>query len=188
MPKKEYVSDNSESESESSDISEDELDEVEKEEVDVGIVSSKQQRTFASFIGTSFGTGGVVTKGLMSSLVAMWSKNASEATPTSCQRETWDHLSLNATLNNHLLVQSATGSGKTVAFAIPVLAAAAKSSQTSSGAKRELCFPYAVIVAPTRELCLQISHCLEAVTKHPDFASEVAVKVVSAIGGVGFKR
>jgi len=69
----------------------------------------------------------------------------------------------------HLLVRSKTGTGKTSAFAIPIL------ERIEDGA-REL---RAIVLAPTRELALQVAAETEMLAAHRD------VSVVSVYGGVG---
>lgn len=141
--------------------------------------------SFASFVGTAFSTGGEISSGLITAIVSIWSKNADEVSPFPCQRETWNALSQQIEQRQHLLVQSATGSGKTIAFLTPVLAAA--TGHQNKPTESNLCFPYAVIVAPTRELALQISHCAETIATHAALCN-IGVHVISAIGGVGFRK
>ncbi|CAG8446145.1 3522_t:CDS:1 [Acaulospora colombiana] len=57
-----------------------------------------------------------------------------------------------ALLGRNVLANAQTGSGKTVAFLIPIIAHAWSLSQFHKGEGG----PYVVIMAPTRELCMQI--------------------------------
>lgn len=66
-----------------------------------------------------------------------------------------------------------TGTGKTVAFLLPIL---------NRILTDEFDTPAALIIAPTRELCLQITEQAEMLTKfHP-------LKITSIYGGEGYKR
>jgi len=67
-----------------------------------------------------------------------------------------------------ILAKSPTGSGKTLAFAIPIV-------QNGSDAT-----PFALVLVPTRELCLQVTEELAAV-------SGESLKVASVYGGVPLK-
>jgi ATP-dependent RNA helicase DeaD len=73
------------------------------------------------------------------------------------------------------VVQSKTGSGKTTAFCLPVLA-------RLLGAERRPHRPYAIMLAPTRELCSQVCRELTALTKGMD-----DFEVVAIYGGVAFE-
>ena len=70
---------------------------------------------------------------------------------------------------NHLLVRSKTGTGKTAAFAIPIL------ERIEDGAREVR----AIVLAPTRELALQVAAETEKLATHRD------VSVVAVYGGVG---
>ena len=69
-----------------------------------------------------------------------------------------------------LLAQAQTGTGKTAAFAIPIL------GRVETGAKR----PQAIVVVPTRELCVQVTREFAALGKYRD-SYEVAI-----YGGVSY--
>jgi ATP-dependent RNA helicase DeaD len=69
----------------------------------------------------------------------------------------------------HLLVRSKTGTGKTAAFAIPIL-------ERIEDKAREM---RAIVLAPTRELALQVAAETERLAAHRDLS------VVSVYGGVG---
>lgn len=72
-----------------------------------------------------------------------------------------------------LIVRDLTGSGKTMAFCLPMVERFRKEKLFGSGK------PLAMILAPTRELALQISKELEAL-KH----FEKEYKVLTVYGGV----
>jgi ATP-dependent RNA helicase DeaD len=85
--------------------------------------------------------------------------------PTPIQREAIPHL-----LAGHdLLGQAATGTGKTAAFALPVLQRIEPKDGTSG--------PLALVLVPTRELAMQVS---EAMYK---YGHELGAKVVPIYGG-----
>ncbi len=84
--------------------------------------------------------------------------------PTPIQMETVPLL----LAGNDLLGQAATGTGKTAAFALPILNAIEPGTPNS---------PVALILTPTRELCVQVS---EALFK---YGRELGVKVVPIFGG-----
>src|SRR3954451_15430908 len=67
-----------------------------------------------------------------------------------------------------VLAKSPTGSGKTLAFAVPIV------ERLTAGAPR----PSALVLVPTRELCVQVTSELEAL------APTKGLKVASAYGGV----
>ncbi|MEO6125320.1 MAG: DEAD/DEAH box helicase [Ilumatobacteraceae bacterium] len=85
----------------------------------------------------------------------------------------------NATLPDSLagrdvLGRGKTGSGKTIAFAIPTVARLA-----ASGAKRETKSPRSLILVPTRELANQVAEALTPI------AHAMSMKVAVVFGGVG---
>ena len=84
--------------------------------------------------------------------------------PTPIQRETIPHL----LAGRDLLGQAATGTGKTAAFALPVL------QMIESSAK---VVPFALILVPTRELAMQVS---EAIFR---YGRQLGVKVTPIYGG-----
>ena len=67
-----------------------------------------------------------------------------------------------------LLGQAATGTGKTAAFALPILQRLRRSSRTA---------PFALVLVPTRELAMQVS---EAITR---YGSDLGARVVPIYGG-----
>jgi superfamily II DNA/RNA helicase len=73
-----------------------------------------------------------------------------------------------------VLGRGRTGSGKTLAFALPVLARLA-----ASGAPRQPKRPRALVLAPTRELALQIQ------TAMVPLAKAMSLRTMSIFGGVG---
>ena len=89
--------------------------------------------------------------------------------PTPIQQQTIPHL----LAGRDLLGQAATGTGKTAAFALPVL------NSIEPGAPRH---PLALVLAPTRELAIQVS---EAMFK---YGSKQGVKVVPIYGGQPIQR
>ncbi len=91
--------------------------------------------------------------------------------PTPIQRETIPLL----IAGTDLLGQAATGTGKTAAFALPVL----ELIDTSSGRRPK---PLALVIVPTRELAVQVS---EAIFK---YGRHLGVKVVPIYGGQPIHR
>ena len=91
--------------------------------------------------------------------------------PTPIQRETIPLL----IAGNDLLGQAATGTGKTAAFALPVLELI---DTTSVGRAK----PFALVLVPTRELAVQVS---EAIFK---YGRHLGVKVVPIYGGQPIHR
>jgi ATP-dependent RNA helicase DeaD len=91
--------------------------------------------------------------------------------PTPIQRETIPLL----IAGTDLLGQAATGTGKTAAFALPVL----ELIDTSSGRRPK---PLALVLVPTRELAVQVS---EAIFK---YGRHLGVKVVPIYGGQPIHR
>ena len=72
-----------------------------------------------------------------------------------------------------LLGQAATGTGKTAAFALPLL-------QLSAGMELERCKPRALVLVPTRELAMQVA---EAVHK---YGKALGASVLPVYGGSSF--
>lgn len=70
------------------------------------------------------------------------------------------------------LVQAQTGTGKTAAFALPIL----------SGLNRALDAPQALVIAPTRELAIQVAEAFQSYAKHlPEF------RVCAIYGGQDYR-
>lgn len=81
------------------------------------------------------------------------------------------------TLAGHdVLGRGRTGSGKTVAFAIPLVASLAASSTARSAPGR----PRGLVLVPTRELANQVTEVIEPL------ASAMSLTVATVIGGVGY--
>ncbi|MET9631284.1 DEAD/DEAH box helicase [Lentzea sp. NPDC006480] len=72
-----------------------------------------------------------------------------------------------------LIGQARTGTGKTLGFGVPLLH---RLDVPGDGT------PQALVVVPTRELCLQVAHDLTDAAKHLD------VKVVAIYGGIPYER
>src|SRR3984893_10715655 len=84
-----------------------------------------------------------------------------------------------ALAGDDLIGQARTGMGKTLAFGVPLL-----QRITSSGTHRPLTgIPRALIVVPTRELCLQVSGDLATAAKHLTTDDDRRLSVVSIYGG-----
>jgi superfamily II DNA/RNA helicase len=76
-----------------------------------------------------------------------------------------------------VLASAETGSGKTVAFCLPVLQALAQTPVAASGRQRRA---RALILVPTRELAVQIGEVARQLARH----EAVALKVTVVFGGV----
>jgi superfamily II DNA/RNA helicase len=76
-----------------------------------------------------------------------------------------------------VLGRGRTGSGKTIAFAVPVVAALAKSA--AAGTQRQGNRPRALVLVPTRELANQVTETLAPLAK------AMHLKLTTIIGGVG---
>src|ERR1700744_3489288 len=84
-----------------------------------------------------------------------------------------------ALAGDDLIGQARTGMGKTFAFGVPLL-----QRITTSGAERPLTgIPRALIVVPTRELCLQVSGDLATAAKYLPPDDDRRLSVVSIYGG-----
>jgi superfamily II DNA/RNA helicase len=85
-----------------------------------------------------------------------------------------------ALLGTDLIGQARTGTGKTLAFGIPVMQ---RSTAPSNPAYADLPQgkPQALIVAPTRELALQVSNDLSLASK------DMGLRVLTVYGGVGYE-
>ncbi len=77
-----------------------------------------------------------------------------------------------------VLGRGRTGSGKTIAFGIPLVANLAKDAQ----AKRKQARPRGLVLAPTRELVTQIAETIEML------GTPMGVRVTTIFGGVSQKR
>ncbi|MGN6206900.1 DEAD/DEAH box helicase [Humibacter sp.] len=78
-----------------------------------------------------------------------------------------------------VLGRGKTGSGKTIAFALPI---AARLGTTLAGGKRRAGHPLALVLAPTRELATQIATALEPL------AAAYRLTTTTVFGGVSQKR
>lgn len=84
-----------------------------------------------------------------------------------------------ALAGDDLIGQARTGMGKTFAFGVPLL-----QRITAAGADRPLTgIPRALVVVPTRELCLQVSGDLATAAKHLTAEDGRPLSVVSIYGG-----
>ncbi|CDR36661.1 CYFA0S01e03400g1_1 [Cyberlindnera fabianii] len=83
----------------------------------------------------------------------------------------------NFSLNKDVVVEAVTGSGKTLSFVVPVVDRLTKLENITK--KRAI---YGVVVAPTRELALQISKVFESMLKFQP--EEDAIKIQNLVGGV----
>lgn len=87
--------------------------------------------------------------------------------------------SLPYTLAGHDIIGKAqTGTGKTAAFLITVL----QKLLTTQPAERYASEPRALVIAPTRELAMQIAKDAEGLSKHTD------LNVVTVVGGVDYDK
>ena len=109
-------------------------------------------------------TGGFADLGLRDELLSALGRLGYEE-PTPIQRETIPLL----LTGKDLVGQAATGTGKTAAFALPLL----QRMPDRSGSPR----PYALVLVPTRELAVQVS---EATYK---YGRDLSAKVVPIYGG-----
>lgn len=91
-------------------------------------------------------------------------------TPTKIQEESIPYILDSKT--NHLMGQSKTGTGKTLAFAIPI-------TQIINSKKKEI---QSVVLVPTRELCKQISKVFQDLTKYKK------IKIVEVYGGASINN
>ncbi|MFY0641441.1 MAG: DEAD/DEAH box helicase [Bermanella sp.] len=87
--------------------------------------------------------------------------------------------SLPLTLAGHDIIGKAqTGTGKTAAFLITVL----QKLLTTSPSERYASEPRALVIAPTRELAMQIAKDAQGLSKHTD------INVVTVVGGVDYDK
>ena len=78
-----------------------------------------------------------------------------------------------------IIAQAQTGTGKTAAFLISIIA---YDLENPSLDERDDGTPFALIIAPTRELVMQITRDAEALSKHTD------LRVLSLVGGMDYDR
>jgi superfamily II DNA/RNA helicase len=84
-----------------------------------------------------------------------------------------------ALAGDDLIGQARTGMGKTLAFGVPLL----QRISTSGGQRPLTGIPRALVVVPTRELCLQVSGDLATAAKHLTTDDDRRLSVVSIYGG-----
>ena len=77
-------------------------------------------------------------------------------------------LPLAITAGRDLLVRARTGSGKTLAYCLPILHKILKGLETDSGSTNYDGFVKAVILVPTKELCMQVTNTLNNLTHFCD--------------------
>jgi ATP-dependent RNA helicase DeaD len=106
-----------------------------------------------------------VTPELLSALTSMGYEG-----PTPVQQACWGP----GTNGDDLVVQSKTGSGKTTAFGLPLVARVAEMESLPNR-------PRALLLGPTRELCAQVCRELTGLAKDLD------LNVTPIYGGVGFQ-
>ncbi|MCX7727832.1 MAG: DEAD/DEAH box helicase, partial [Bacteroidia bacterium] len=90
-------------------------------------------------------------------------------TPTPIQQQT---IPLLLEKNTDIIALAQTGTGKTAAFAIPLL----------HKIDVEKKYPQALIIAPTRELCVQISNDIINLSKH-----QPKINIVAVYGGANIE-
>ena len=78
-----------------------------------------------------------------------------------------------------LLAVAQTGTGKTAAFALPILERIAQGEAVKTGTAANVARPFALILAPTRELASQIEKNIH------DYARFLPIKTALLVGGVG---
>ncbi|MBO6554997.1 MAG: DEAD/DEAH box helicase [Pseudomonadales bacterium] len=78
-----------------------------------------------------------------------------------------------------IIAQAQTGTGKTAAFLISILAYELENPRLE---ERDPGTPFALIIAPTRELVMQIKADADALTKYTD------IEVVCLVGGIDYER
>ena len=177
--------------------------------------------SFQAFEGLRLSTGGFVSAGLLRAVVATLGPAAA---PTPVQALVWRALAATARNDDDddggglglapsatsgatdLLALSKTGSGKTVAFAVPVIAAVQALLLEAAGGENDYAAgqgatyegsgwpaqPLALVLAPTRELCLQIGSVFEALLAHAAYGAAASgaprPEVFCAVGGMHYGR
>src|SRR5919112_338770 len=101
---------------------------------------------------TSSAETGFASLGLAPSLVKAVAALGYEE-PTPVQRATIPVI----LAGNDLLAQAATGTGKTAAFALPMIHRLAEQSDTAAARKTFRRTPRGLVLVPTRELAMQVS-------------------------------
>ena len=121
--------------------------------------------------------GGFSTLGLAASLVkAVEALGYEEPTPV-------QHATIPVILTGRdLLAQAATGTGKTAAFALPMIHRLAEHVETGTGRKTARRTPRGLVLVPTRELAMQVS---EATHK---YSRGAGITVVPVYGGASMMQ
>ncbi len=96
-----------------------------------------------------------------------------DATPV--QRDVLPH----SLAGEDIIAQAQTGTGKTAAFLISILTYHLENPEETGRAKGT---PFALVIAPTRELVLQITEDAEALSQFVD------INVISVVGGIDYDR
>ena len=122
-------------------------------------------------------TGGFAALGLMESLVTAVGALGYEE-PTPVQRATIPVM----LAGEDLLAQAATGTGKTAAFALPMIHRLAEQADGAAGRKTFRRTPRGLVLVPTRELAMQVS---EAAHK---YARGAGITVVPVYGGASMMQ
>ena len=126
---------------------------------------------------SSAATPGFASLGLSASLVkAVAALGYEEPTPV-------QHATIPVMLSGaDLLAQAATGTGKTAAFALPMIHRLAEEAETPAGRKTFRRVPRGLVLVPTRELAMQVS---EAAHK---YARGAGITVVPVYGGASMMQ
>jgi len=82
-----------------------------------------------------------------------------------------------ALVGQDLIGQARTGMGKTLGFGVPLLQQLAKNPEDGTGERA----PRALVIVPTRELCVQVTRDLAAAAKN------LSLKVISVYGGRAYE-
>ena len=127
--------------------------------------------------GSSDSSGGFSSLGLLPSLVKAVEALGYEE-PTPVQRVTIPVM----LSGRNLLAQAATGTGKTAAFALPMIHRLAEHVETGVGKKTFRRTPRGLVLVPTRELAMQVS---EATHK---YARGAGITVVPVYGGASMMQ
>lgn len=126
-----------------------------------------------------------VLEACLGTIPAYQNGNYDSVKPSLVQSECWG-----ATLGGtgrDIIAISYTGSGKTLGFLVPTFAQLLLRQDQSSledHSQNRLVNPQALVVAPTRELALQIAEVATAIGEH----RRVGMRVFGVVGGVGFEH
>lgn len=94
--------------------------------------------------------------------------------PTNIQHET---LSSTLASEDHALIASETGNGKTLCFLIPMIQNILHIKEANQNRRRRLNAPYGVVLAPTRELAVQIGEAARGI------CAQLGLTVIVQLGG-----